>query len=227
MRSFLLAPLLALHAAPVLAAPVLSEPLAAFVKARQDEFDTIPSARREQLERLAQFVSGRVKAGLETRLTFICTHNSRRSHLGQIWAQTAAHVYDVPRVTTYSGGTEVSAFNGRAVAALERAGFTVEAEGAGTNPVYRVQRAPGAEVARAFSKRFADPPNPTADFAAVMTCTAADKSCPIVSGAVFRVAIPYVDPKEADGTAAEAASYDERNRQIARELLYVFSRVSR
>lgn len=95
------------------------------------------------------------------------------------------------------------------------------------NPVYRVQRAPGAEVARAFSKRCSDPPNPTVDFAAVMTCTAADRSCPIVHGAAFRIAIPYVDPKEADGTPGEAAACDERNRQIARELPYVFSRVAK
>jgi arsenate reductase len=28
----------------------------------------------------------------EIRLNFICTHNSRRSHLSQVWAQTASSI---------------------------------------------------------------------------------------------------------------------------------------
>ena len=43
-------------------------------------------------------------------------------------------------------------------------------------------------------------------------------------GADRRFAIPYEDPKVADGTDAEAARYDERSLQIAAEMLYVLSR---
>lgn len=46
-----------------------------------------------------------------------------------------------------------------------------------------------------------------------------------MSGADERIAVTYVDPKLADGTAAEAATYDERCRQIGREILYALSRV--
>lgn len=130
------ATLLALHARPAAAAPVLHERLAAFVKARQAGFDLVPEERRTQLDRLARFVGVRVKAGTGAKLTFICTHDSRRGHLGRIWAQTAAHVSRVPGVSTFSGGTEATAFDPRAVAAIARAGFTIEIGPKGTNRAF-------------------------------------------------------------------------------------------
>ena len=35
---------------------------------------------------------------------------------------------------------------------------------------------------------------------------------------------PYDDPKAFDDTPAEAEKYDERSQQIAREMLYIFSK---
>ena len=58
-----------------------------------------------------------------------------------------------------------------------------------------------------------------------MTCSQADKACPVVKGASSWVAVPYDDPKEFDGKAQETAKYDERCRQIAAETLYVSSKV--
>ena len=76
-----------------------------------------------------------------------------------------------------------------------------------------------------FSKVYNQAPNPKEGFCAVMTCSESDKNCPTVEGSAFRVAIPYLDPKEFDNTDKEAQAYDERCRQIAREELYVFSLV--
>jgi hypothetical protein len=73
-----------------------------------------------------------------------------------------------------------------------------------------------------FSKVYSEPPNPKSGYCAVMTCLQADQACPVVAGAALRVALPYDDPKAYDGTAAESARYDERCRQISREMLYVF-----
>src|SRR5580704_897557 len=64
-----------------------------YIEQRVDEFDQIPSERKSQLKKMALYVKSRLKAGEPARLTFICTHNSRRSHLSQIWAATAAHYY--------------------------------------------------------------------------------------------------------------------------------------
>jgi hypothetical protein len=144
-----------------------------------------------------------------------------------VWAKTAAACYGVSNVETLSGGTEATAFNPRAIEALRRAGFDIS-EGDGlTNPHYQVKWGPSAAPMECFSKIYSQAPNPHKGFAAVMTCTQADKACPIVMGADARIAIPYEDPKVSDGTPAEAQTYDERTAQIARELLFVFSQVQK
>jgi protein-tyrosine-phosphatase len=200
--------------------------LSAYVADALAEIERIPAERRSRLDALALFVAERTRSGERAPLIFICTHNSRRSHMAQLWAQASAHHFGVDGIETYSGGTEATAFNPRAVAALERAGFAIEAASAGDNPVYAVRFLAEMEPMSCFSKVYDQPPNPTRGFCAVMTCGAADAGCPVVFGAAQRIAITYDDPKAADGAAEEATVYDERCRQIAREVLYAFSRVS-
>ena len=199
--------------------------LAETVTATIGEFKQIAEERESSLREMASYVRERIASGEDARLVFICTHNSRRSHMAQIWAQTAAGYYNVPGVETFSGGTEATAFNPRAVAALKRAGFSIEAGGQGSNPVYRVRYGDTSDTMEAFSKVYDQPPNPTSDFAAVMTCSEADAACPLVIGATERIPITYEDPKAFDGTDLEMEAYDRRCRQIAREMLFVFSQV--
>lgn len=186
---------------------------------------TIPAERKESLDMIAAFVKERKAAGSTADLTFICTHNSRRSHLSQLWAATAAWSFAQDHVRTFSGGTEATAFNPRAVAAVERAGFHV-VKPDGKNPVYEVSFTRDHAAERCWSKTYDDPANPRKDFCAVMTCSEADKNCPIVFGALDRISLPYNDPKEADGTPEEAARYDERCLQIAAELWYVMQQAA-
>lgn len=192
------------------------------------QLDEIPDERKKSLDRIAAFVSAHRKSGATARLTFICTGNSRRSHMGQLWAAVAARYNGIDGVETYSGGTEPSAFNPRTIAALERAGFDVAASTeAGDNPHYAVSYAQNVAPIESFSKRYDDASNPRADFVAVMTCSEADQECPFVPGAALRISLPYEDPKVADDTPGEAARYDERSRQIGAEMLYLFSKVDR
>jgi hypothetical protein len=204
---------------------VLSPEIAAYLDQRASEFDQISDERKQALRKVASFVEERRSAGSAARLTFICTHNSRRSHMSQLWAQAAAAYHDVAGIETYSGGTEATAFNRRAVAALRRAGFRIEQASDDANPVYEVRYGSEGPAMRAFSKVYDQAPNPDAEFCAVMTCSQADATCPRVRGALKRVAIPYEDPKAFDGTEREAEAYDERSRQISREMLYLFSQV--
>jgi protein-tyrosine-phosphatase len=191
------------------------------------EFDQIPADRQLALKKIALFIRSKVQAKETPQLTFICTHNSRRSHLTQIWAQTAASYYDVPGVKTFSGGVEATACNERTVAALTRAGFTITNSTPGQkNPVYLVKYSEQAEPIRAFSKVYSGEGNPKDNFVAVMTCDHADQNCPVVEGSVLRVSIPFVDPKVSDNTEAEAATYDERSRQIAREMFFLMKQVN-
>lgn len=196
-----------------------------YLDAREAELDAIPAERKRALTKLTLYVRSRRSAGQPARLTFICTHNSRRSHMAQLWARAAARRFGIDGVATFSGGTEVTAFNPRAVAALERAGLEIEKMTDGANPRYRVHLAPDAEPTIAYSKVYDAEGNPRSDFAAIMTCAQADRNCPVVDGASLRIAIPYEDPKAFDGTDRETAAYDERSAQIAREMLFVFSRV--
>lgn len=186
----------------------------------------IPAERKESLDLIVAFVKERKAGGATADLTFICTHNSRRSHLSQLWAATAAWSFGQDHVRTYSGGTEATAFNPRAVAAVERSGFQV-VKPEGKNPVYEVSFAKGHAAEHCWSKKYDDAAKPQKDFCAVMTCSEADKNCPIVFGALDRISLPYNDPKEADGTPEEAARYDERCLQIAAELWYVMQQAAR
>ena len=186
--------------------------------------DQLQPDRMAILDQLVAYCKGKLQSDQEVNLLFICTHNSRRSHFSQIWAQVAAHYYGFEEVKTYSGGTATTAFNERAVAALERAGMDIENPG-GENPRYQVHYSDQASPMEAYSKTFDEAPNPKSNFCAVMTCSSADADCPVVFGADGRVALLYVDPKESDGTEAESATYDERCLQIATELFYVWRKV--
>lgn len=192
---------------------------------RVGEFELIAKTRRAELKHLA----GGIRSGFETNekvdLIFICTHNSRRSHIGQLWAQLASRFYGVENIHCFSGGTQATAFNPRAVNALKEQGFLFKTIIPGSNPVYAVDF-PGAQKSdRIFSKKYTDPPNPAKGFIAVMTCSDADEACPIVHGALSRYAIRYEDPKVFDGRPNEKEGYAERSRQIAREMFFLFSMI--
>lgn len=181
----------------------------------------IPQPRQELLNRLTSYLVQKLANNEPISLNFICTHNSRRSHLGQIWAAVAAAYFGFENVATFSGGTESTAFNPRAVAALEKAGFEIKNPG-GENPHYEVRFALDTPPLICFSKTYDDPANPKTKFAAIMTCSDADENCPFIPGAELRLPLTYEDPKIADDTPEEAAHYNERLRQIGREILYAF-----
>jgi arsenate reductase len=195
------------------------------IKKLTSEFSQIPPSRKPALQELANFVSQKSKANEAIELNFICTHNSRRSHIAQVWAQTAALYYGVNGVQCYSGGTEATAFNPKAVRAMQDAGFDIQVFKDGTNPIYKVKFSDPIPPLTVFSKKYDDDFNPKENFAAIMTCSHADENCPLVPGAARRIALTYDDPKEFDGTPEESAKYTERVNEIGREILYAFSKI--
>ncbi len=197
-----------------------------YIAQRKAEFDQISQTRRDELQPIADYTRRRLDEGKPARLTFICTHNSRRSHLSQIWARIAADVYGLQGIETYSGGTEATAFNPRAVATLKRSGMRITTDDASVdNPVYCVQYSDDSPPQVCFSKVFDQPPNPVKEYCAIMTCSQADEACPVVIGCDLRAPVRYEDPKIADGTPEESMAYDERSRQICREMLFLMSLV--
>lgn len=196
----------------------MNETLRSYLEARSRE--PIAKQRRPALLELAEAL----REG-KTRLLFVCTHNSRRSHFGQLWALAAARRFAFDRVETFSGGTESTAFHPHAIAAIERAGWKVVTRSPGANP--RIELSTGDEAQPVWSKRFDDAVNPHEDFVAVLTCSQADADCPVIAGASLRIALPYEDPKRSDGSGEEARVYDERCAEIAREMLWAFSEARR
>jgi hypothetical protein len=232
MKALLLLGVIALWATGCASGPTkpsdakLLPSLRPYVHEVASDVNSVPDERKVMLNDIAANIAGRLERGADANLTFICTHNSRRSHMSQIWAQTAALYYGLDGVHAYSGGTQATACNCRTVSAMRHAGFVIDDDTAGgDNPVYLVHYATDLPPIRSYSKLYNGDGNPKQDFIALMTCSVADKSCPVVQGAVARYAIHYVDPRLCDDTPNETAAYNERCREIAREMFYIMSQV--
>ncbi|WP_300978872.1 protein-tyrosine-phosphatase [Flavobacterium sp.] len=191
----------------------------------QVSFETISEERKQVLAPLIQFIQSKVNNELTIRLNFICTHNSRRSHLSQVWAQTAASFYNIKNVFCYSGGTEATALFPKVAETLVNTGFEVKIISEGDNPIYAIKYNANDHPVIGFSKRFEDDFNPQSEFAAILTCSQADGGCPFIAGAEKRIPITFDDPKAFDNTPLQSEKYQERSMQIATEFLYVFSQI--
>jgi len=185
----------------------------------------VPNERKEVLYPLVEYIQNKVNANEEIRLNFICTHNSRRSHLSQIWAQTMAFHFGIQNVYCYSGGTEATALFPKVADTLSHQGFQIQQLSQEQNPVYAVKFDNNQQPIIGFSKTYFDDFNPKSNFAAIMTCSNADEGCPMVFGAEARFPIKYEDPKAFDGTEVMNEKYTERSLQIASELYFVFSQI--
>lgn len=185
----------------------------------------ISEERKQLLQSLIDFIQEKKDANKEIQLNFVCTHNSRRSHLSQIWAQTAAYFYNINDVFCYSGGTEATALFPMVAETLKNTGFIVTSISEGENPIYIIKYSANEHPVIGFSKTFDSDFNPGSSFAAVMTCSQADKDCPIIPGAEKRIPITYEDPKAFDNTPQQVEKYMERSLQIANEMFYVFSKI--
>ena len=186
---------------------------------------SIPDERKVVLLPLVDYIQLKVNSGEVIRLHFICTHNSRRSHLSQIWAQTMAYYIGLKNVSCYSGGTEATAIFIKVLETLTTQGFQVLKLSENENPVVAVKFADNENPILCFSKTYDHPFNPSSQFGAVMTCNNADEGCPIVVGAEARFPIKYDDPKAFDGTPLQTEKYAERSLDIAREMWWVFSQI--
>lgn len=191
------------------------------------DLTSITAERKTTLQPLIDFIQNKTTNREAIRLNLICTHNSRRSHLSQIWAQTAASYFAIPNVYCYSGGTEATAMFPMVAKTLEQTGFEITVLSEGNNPVYAIKYAENAHPVIGFSKTYDADFNPKSEFAAIMTCSQADGGCPFIAGAEKRIPITYEDPKAFDNTPQQAEKYLERSLQIATEMIYVFSQIKK
>jgi len=187
--------------------------------------ESIISERKGTLQPLIEFIQNKINTNQEIRINFICTHNSRRSHLSQVWAQTMAYHFNIKNVSCYSSGTETTALFPMVAETLQNSGFEIINISEGKNPIYNIKYAENEHPIIGFSKKINSQFNPKSEFAAIMTCSQADGGCPFIVGAEKRIPITFEDPKAFDNTSQMTEKYNERSLQIATELFYVFSQI--
>jgi len=191
------------------------------------DFKQISEERKAILQPLIDFIQTKADSKVGIRLNLICTHNSRRSHLSQVWAQTAAAYYDIKNVSCYSGGTEATALFPMVAQTLGDLGFKIKTLSEETNPIYSIKYSANELPVIGFSKTYDDDFNPESGFAAIMTCSQADGGCPFIAGAEKRIPITFEDPKISDGTLQQKETYLKRSLQIGTEMFYVFSQIKK
>lgn len=193
----------------------------------QFHFENISNDRKNILQPLIDYIQGKVNSKKPINLNFICTHNSRRSHLSQVWAQTSASFYNIDNVHCYSGGTQETALFPKVAETLSNQGFQILKIADSKNPIYAIKFDENCLPIIGFSKKYDDAYNPISNFAAILTCSQADDGCPFIAGAEKRIPITYEDPKISDGTTNQIEVYKQRSFQIATEMMYIFSQITK
>ena len=186
----------------------------------------IAEERKIMVKPLIEYVQTQVESNSPIRLNFICTHNSRRSHFSQIWAQAMSFYFGLDNLISYSGGTEATALFHMVVTTIRSQGFEVQALSESTNPIYAIRYSNNEHPIIGFSKTMNNTFNPSSNFAAIMTCDSANEACPVVPGADKRIPITYKDPKEFDSSPLQAEKYQEKSIEIAREMHYIFNQIN-
>jgi hypothetical protein len=191
----------------------------------QDE-GAISRERKSELEEIANLIIDHLFVEDLLEIIVVCTHNSRRSQLGEVWINTLAQYFGMDEnIIAYSGGMEETAFNIRMVNALTNCGFEIIQTEGGENPRYNLSN---TELKNHlyFSKKYDAQMNPKSGFMAFMVCDHADENCPIVHGMKYRIPLRYKDPKEFDDTEFESEAYTNKIKEIGRELYYLMNTIN-
>jgi len=187
----------------------------------------ITSGRKKLLTQIAEKITSEYEKDAKINLNFICTHNSRRSQLAQVWGFFAAQYFDLKTIYSFSGGTETTAFHRNTVRTLQKAGFTFNlVEFSHQNPRYLISYKGTNTSIIGYSKLFDDQKN-NSPFVAITTCDTADVNCPNVPQAIHRFHLPFVDPKYSDKTEQKEKVYLQTNKKIAAEIFFLFREIKK
>lgn len=186
---------------------------------------TIDENRKQLLKSIAVYIAEQVTANKKVNLNYICTHNSRRSQLAQVWSSYATNYYKFSDINSFSGGTAAKAFYRNTVKTLQEVGFTFQIiEFSHQNPVYAINYKNGINPIVGFSKLYDDEYNKK-PFIAITTCSNAAENCPFITDAIERFHLPFNDPKTFDNTLYQSEKYLEINQQIAGEIHFIFKNI--
>lgn len=186
----------------------------------------ISESRKTLLQKIAKKIATNYHFNNSININFICTHNSRRSQLGQVWAYFASDYFNLS-INALSGGTEVTAFHRNTVKTLKDVGFIFVVEKfSHSNPVYAISFNETTKPIQGFSKLYNHPIN-TSPYLVLTTCNNADENCPFIPEAMHRFHLPYKDPKHSDDLPSQEETYLQTNKEIAAEMYFLFNEVKR
>lgn len=187
------------------------------------DIDKIPDKRKKLLSDIVDYIKQGCLNENRANIIFICTHNSRRSQLAQCWSIASYQYYKLKNIKFFSGGLEITSFNLNALNALKRSGFIIDQKGQKEH-IYLLKTSKNSDGQKFFSKMYDYKSNPKRKFLAIMTCSDADKKCPVVRGADKRTFLPYQDPRISDGSGLEKSAYDQSCYLIAQEMFYIMKK---
>lgn len=187
---------------------------------------SISEKRTMLLLKIAATIANEYSSKEIVNLNFICTHNSRRSQIGQIWSYYAAYYFKL-NINVFSGGTEVTSFNRNTVKTLQKTGFQFQlSDFSHQNPTYQISFDGSYGYILGFSKLYSNPINQE-PYIAILTCNDAETDCAYIPSATHRFLLPFTDPKFADGTENQEEVYMQINAEIAAEIFLIFKQVKK
>lgn len=183
----------------------------------------IAEDRKNYLLKIAETIAKEYAKNEVVNLTFICSQNSRRSQLAQVWGFFAASYFKL-NILSFSGGIEITSFNRSTIKTLQKAGFHFQlSDFSHQNPKYEISFDGTKKHIIGYSKLIEHPENPS-NFIAITTCSNVDTNCAYI-GANYCFQLPIEDPKRSDGTLLQEERYMEINKQISGEIYFIFNEV--
>ena len=186
----------------------------------------IEKNRKDKIVKLAQIIKINHEQQNIVKITFICTHNSRRSQFSQVWAYISGLYFKLDFLEFYSGGTEVDSVNLNVINALSNSGLKIEKTHK-DKAIYLLKSLKKDKGISLYSKVYNSKLNPSKHFIAIMTCSDADQMCPVIKGADKKISLPYSDPRGADNTGLEKEVYSQTCSTIAKEMFYLMKQVKK
>ena len=183
----------------------------------------VSNKRAIVLNEIVNYINKKRSENKISKLNFICTHNSRRSQFCQFWATFFSNYYNI-RCEAYSGGTVETEVYKSVVNNIRDYGFNISFKEC-NNPIYSI-KFKNVNLGNYFSKFYYDFKNPKNEFAAIMTCSDAEKICPFVEGSEVKFYLPYEDPKKYDKSKSEKNDYKKTSEKIASEMNYLFYKLN-
>lgn len=194
-----------------------------YCERRLAELDWIDETRKQELAKLTAYI--RYKESDPIHLVFIDNDNARGSLFAQVWAKVAARYFGLEHVETYSAGNNATEIAGNFVYTLLSLQFDLFVEGDEVNSRHFFVFDNRKNACICFAKPIDHYSIPLENFGTIDTNPT--RMNIILAGSELQVHFPYTDPQTSDGTSEAQQNYRQFSNEIAREMLYLFSRLKK